>query len=421
MNTLPMQLLMPSDLVQASGVRLEAQIPQPGMVLLDKDPQRPLLWHAPSASRTLQDGTVQLWYQRVNMGETDYLDQRILCLGEIRDNRWTLPAIHREPPAWGGPNNIVLTRSPHTPTWGGFNVFQLIQVDEALSMLYWDQPDAAGKAGAMRAVSSDGKAWEKLPGAVFTELNDAFCLVRIDHAYAAYQTAIEPWPDKPCPDNIGKLKRVITLRSSPDLQRWSHQQPLLAPDAEDADDTEFYIFKVFRYGRGYAGLIMKYYADPAHPGKHSAILRYELAVSEDGRAWLRPFRKTDLGFWSYADPFLAGGRLHFAIGKDGGMATVAYKQDRLIAATGEGRFTTHPFVRPKANIALNADASVGWLEATLCDSAGKPIGGAEPCRIQGVDGQAIPLPWTHEALPEEISLHIRLAGGAKMFGVAEHV
>jgi len=418
-RSLPIALLQRCDLAEASGVRLEAQRPEPGMALCEKDPQRPSLWYAPSASRTLGDGTVELWYQRVNKEEPSYVDQRTLCLGEIGGGRWVLPAIHPEPPAWGGPNNVVLTRSPHRPTWGGFNVFQILAVDGALAMLYWDQPGPTGEAGALRAVSRDGRRWEKLPGAVFTEHNDAFCLIRSGYEYLVYQTALEPWPDKPYADNLDKFKRVITLRTSPDLKTWSGQQPLLAPDARDARETEFYLFKVFRYGHGYAGLIMKYYADPTKPGKHSATLRHELAVSEDGRTWQRPYRDIDLGFWSYADPFTIDGRMHFATWRDGAMVTVAYAQDRLVAASGDGSLRTRPFARPYKGIALNADAARGWMELTLCDSAGDPVPGASPHRIEGAEGRTIPLPWKHDRLPKECSLRIRLGGGAKVFGVAE--
>ncbi|MCX7427477.1 MAG: hypothetical protein NTW96_17845 [Planctomycetia bacterium] len=416
-RTLPMPMLLPSDVVEAAGVRMEAQIPRPGMVLVDKDSRRPSLWYSPVASRTLADGAVQLWYQRVDKGEADYMDQRTLCLGEIRGGRWTLPSIRPESPAWGGPNNVVMTRSPHKPTWGGFNVFQIVQVDNALEMLYWDQPAPTGEAGAMRARSRDGKTWEKLTGTVFTEHNDAFCLTRIGDEYIVYQTALEPWPDKPFPDNLDKLRRVITLRTSPDLAAWSPQQPLLVPDARDAREAEFYLFKVFRYGHGYAGLIMKYYADPAKPGKHSAILRHELAVSEDGRAWQRPYRDTDLGFWSYADPFTIDGRMHFATWKDGAMVTVAYDRDRMVAVTGPGTFRTRTFARPRGVIALDADASQGWIETTLCDGAGNPVSDADSHRIEGIEGKSIPLPWTAASLSEECSIRVRLGDGARVFAV----
>ena len=418
-SRLPMPMLQLSDILESSGVRMEAQVPSPGMVLCEKDSRQPSLWYSPSASRTLEEGTVQLWYQRVNKGETEYVDQRTFCLGEIRGGRWSLPSLHPEPPAWGGPNNVVMTRSPHKPTWGGFNVFQITSGDAGLEMLYWDQPDPTGPAGAMRAVSRDGKTWDRLPGTVFTEHNDAFCLIRIGGEYVVYQTALEPWPDKPFADNLDKYKRVITLRTSADLKKWSPQEPLLTPDDQDAREAEFYLFKVFSYGHGYAGLIMKYYADPEKPGLHSAIIRRELAVSEDGRRWQRSYRETDLGFWSYADPFVVGGRMHFATWKDGALVTFAYEQGGMVAVTGQGSFRTRAFARPPRGIALNADASQGSIEATLCDAAGNPVRGTPSHRVHDIEDRCIPLPWAGASLPEECSLRIRLGGGAKVYGVIE--
>jgi hypothetical protein len=418
---LPLLLLQPSDIAELSGIRFEPQRPHEGMVLLPKDPRRGALWYMPVASRTAGDGTTQLWYLRTDNAAAAHNDQRILCLGEIRAGQWELPAVRPGSPSWGGLNNVVMTRSPHAATWGGFNVFQIVPAEEALEMLYWDQPDTAGKAGAMRALSCDGREWEKLPGVVFTDYNDAFSLIRIGDEYTLYQTALKPWPDKPYPDNIDKSRRVITLRTSLDLRTWSAQRPILVPDARDAAETEFYLFKVFRYGLGYAGLLMKYYADPARPREHSAILRFELAVSEDGRAWQRPYRDTDLGFWSYADPFVVGDEMHFAISRDGGMVTVTYRKDRLVAAVGEGSLLTRPFERPTRGIALNADTRPGWIEVTLSDGAGKPVAMTVPHRVAGVEGTCLPLPWDPRGLPPQFSLRISMGGGAKLFGVTERL
>ena len=52
-----------------------------------------------------------------------------------------------------------------------------------------------------------------------------------------------------------------------------------------APTAEFYLLKVFRYADRYAGLLMKYFADRQAPGRHSAILRTELVLSNDGLAW----------------------------------------------------------------------------------------------------------------------------------------
>jgi hypothetical protein len=99
--------------------------------------------------------------------------------------------------------------------------------------------------------------------------------------------------------------------------------------------------------------------------------------------------------------------------------TVVYGQDRLVAVTGTGSFRTLPFVRPKKGIAINADASQGWMEATLCDRVGDPVRGVSTRRIEGIDGTSIPLPWNRESVPIECVLRIRLGGGASVFGVAE--
>src|SRR4030067_202549 len=70
--------------------------------------------------------------------------------------------------------------------------------------------------------------------------------------------------------------------------------------------------------------------------------RHELGTSDAGRAWQRPYRDTDLGFWSYADPFTIDGRMHFATWKDGAMVTVAYERDRMVAVIGPGPLRQRP-------------------------------------------------------------------------------
>lgn len=186
----------------------------------------------------------------------------------------------------------------------------------------------------------------------------------------------------------------VAMATALEPRTWTPQEILLRPDAEDRPETEFYLMKVFAYGRGYLGLIMKYYGDPNAPNKHSALLEYELVTSEDAVHWQRPFRKTDLGFWSYADPFLHQGRLHFVIWKDGGMQTVSYAPNRMTAAVAEeeGTFTTAPFAWPKGGLALDANIS-GWLEAELLDADGAIVPGVPVTRFDGVDGPELALLW----------------------------
>jgi hypothetical protein len=149
---LPMVFLGPEDIEAGMNVRVEAQLPETVVTLVAKDADRPSLWYSPTAAHE-RDGEVWVWYQRVDKSAAEYMDQRALCLGVIRDGQWRLPELSPESPAWGGPNNVVMRRSPYKPTWGGFNVFQITRVGRGYQMLYWDQPNDTGEAGAMLARS----------------------------------------------------------------------------------------------------------------------------------------------------------------------------------------------------------------------------------------------------------------------------
>lgn len=416
----PMVFLSPEDLADPHGITLEAQLPQPGMTLFAKNPDRPKLWYAPVAVMT-DDGGARIWYQRVNKDEQEFSDQRTLCIGEIRDGAWKLVPASAEAPAWGGVNNVCLRRSPFTPTWGGFNVFQMAKVGEGYKLLYWDQPDEAGQAGAMLASSGDGVIWNKEPGGtVFTEFNDAFTLLPDDGRFLLYQTALEDWPDKPYPDNLDKKRRILTLRRSGDLKTWTPQEVFLKPDAQDPPETEFYLMKAFRYGGGVLGVIMKYYADPAAPEKHSALLKYELVASRDGVQWTRPFRATDVGFWSYANPFPLQDRLHFAIWKDGAMATVSYAPHRVIAVCAgeeEGSFSTASIEAKQPVFKLDGDAQKGWIEVRLLDGSGQPVRGVEAKRMEAVDKEDIAVDFSGAAGEGPYRLGFRMRN-AKVFAVS---
>ena len=418
-NALPLVFLEPGDIEDAHNVRIEAQVATVGQVVQPKDPAKPTLWHWPIAVEQ-RDGRVRVWYQRVNKGEKEYADQRTLCLGIYTANgAWELPALSSAAPAWGGPNNVVMTRAPYKPTWGGFNVFQMTSTADGYRLLYWDQPEH-GEAGAMLASSRDGEHWEKDPrGTVFTEHNDAFTLLKKDGAYLLFQTVLEDWPDKPFVDNLGKWRRVEALRESSDLVTWTKPAPLIRPDAEDAPTTEFYYMKAFPYAGRYLGLLMKYYADPEKPGQHSAILSNELMVSDDARTWKRPFRSTNVGFWSSVDPVTVNERLtFFAYDDKTGVALRTYRPLGMTAAHTEdtGDFVTRPFAMPAAGVTLNADARAGAIDVELLDANKKPVAGAEPVRLKGIDGTAAPLVWPKavvEAVRDQtFRLRLRISKGS---------
>lgn len=393
---LPITFDRAENMLDAKGVVQGPLQPAKTTLLIPSDPEHPKLWYSPVAVHQAP-GTTFVWYQRVNKDEKEYTDQRTLCLGAIRGDRWETPAVQTGPPAWGGVNNVVLRRSPYKPTWGGFNVFQIVFANGHFRMLYWDQPEK-GDAGAMLAMSVSGVKWIKDPrGTVFTDLNDAFTILPKTDQFFLYQTALEPWPDKPHDDNLPNRRRIISLRTSSDLASWTPQTNIILPDELDLPTTEFYLMKAFPLNGRYMGLLMKYWADPDKPAEHSALTATELIVSSDALTWQRPYRQTDLGFWTYAEPYLENGMVRFVVGRDGRMELLEFDPARLVgvSATGdnEGSFITPPFTVPGADLALDADTRNGQIDVELLDSAKKPMGGFYPCRVSGVDGRRILLEW----------------------------
>ncbi|MDQ1255603.1 MAG: hypothetical protein QG656_195, partial [Candidatus Hydrogenedentes bacterium] len=194
-----------------------------------------------------------------------------------------------------------------------------------------------------------------------------------------------------------KMRRVQTIRESKDLVTWTPQEVFLRPDEQDSPITEFYLMKAFPYAQGYAGLLMKYCADPAKPKEHSGIVATELVVSHDARTWQRPFRDTDLVFWAYTAPFVREGKLHFVVGKTGAIEQLTYRPRRLtgVAAHGatDGVFVTQPFAMPATDLAIDADTSSGWIEVEALDTEKTSTEGFGPARVEKVDGEVIPLVW----------------------------
>lgn len=393
----PLVFLEPTDIEQADNVEIRLRQPEQKRTLIPADSERPSLWYAPVAVRAVDERTF-VWYQRIERDLPEFADRRTLCLGMILGDRWVTPELHRQPPPWGGFNNIVMRRSPHEPTWGGFNVFQIVMHAGNYHMVYWDQP-AEGEAGALHAVSPDGVHWTTdPPEPLFTERNDAFTIVRGDGEFLMFQTALVDWPDKPFEDNLPGRRRVQSLRTSPDLINWTDQEIILTPDDDDKPHTEFYYMRPFQYFGRYAALLMKYYADPDRPGRHSALTETELIVSDDGRAWRRPFRKTNLGFWTASEPYVDESQhLCFVAGEGSAMVVHKYRQMHMTAITTatEGEFVTPVIDLTEADLVMDAHAPNGSIEVELLDSEGEPVPGLWPTFYEAFSEDSIVLMWEH--------------------------
>ncbi len=374
-----------SDIREPQNVEIEAHpfTLENSRVLLDSNDDRPSLWRMPTDVIKFRKNAFVLFYQRVEKDLENYLHQRTWCLGYVKPGLPLMIPPVDEPlePSWPFPDHVVLQRSLHKPTWGGFNVFQIVPAkDEGWNVLYWDQPPE-GEAGGMIASSQNLEKWDKRPfnKAVFTEHNDAYSLIKKEDHYLLYQTRLLDWPEKPFEDNLPGKRRSLSLRVSPDLIQWSSQEDILVPDEFDAPTTEFYLMKVFPYADRYLGIVMKYYADPTQPKKHSGILKYELVVSADGHHWDRPFRETNLTAWSYASPFVMEDKFCMAAHHDGDIRLYWLRKDGLVSCgtEGEGTFWTKGFTFPEGDLNLNADCSSGSIRVEVIDERGVAYEGLE--------------------------------------------
>lgn len=280
----------------------------------------------------------------------------------------------------------------------------------------------------MIAHSKDGIRWEKeeRDTAIFTERNDAYTLTR-NHSepeWLLYQTHLKPWPDKPYKDNLGSYRRGISIRRSPDLTNWTEQEIIMEADDHDALSAEFYLLKVFYYADRYVGLLRIYYADPRTPYVHSDIIRSELIFSKDGIQWVRPYRYTDIGAWSFASPFEYQGKLCLVAKHKSSLSLFCTRIDGLACcrADAEGSFCTRPFVMPAAQLFVNADCRKGLISVELLDEWGSIIDNCtgSRCTFRDADKTDLPLKWGRKSTSDYAGrmVHLRFnMSQARIFSV----
>jgi hypothetical protein len=94
------------------------------------------------------------------------------------------------------------------------------------------------------------------------------------------QPGDEDWPR---PD---RGLRVMGYADSPDLQRWENHQIILAPDADDSADVEFYGLSCYNYAQVYVGYLWVYHAAP-----EENTVDAQLVTSRDGIHFTRCCRR----------------------------------------------------------------------------------------------------------------------------------
>ena len=327
--------------------------------------------------------------------------------------------------------------------WQGFANIVRRPTDGMLFLFSW-------APGALHVFSSQtGKDWRLLTDKAYSD-HDAMCVTWHDGLgkFINYQHTLEPY-EKRYPDNIGKLRRVMSFRESTDGVTWTPLSPaflggerMWKPDADDPADLEFYRCVVFPHQGRYAMLLCDYMPHPpaANPRrsttKHSSRYLTEWAIGPDGINWERPFRETDAvekTIWMpLQGPLIRGGVLRFYL-PGGEIASLPDDRIFYVTCRANGEFSTPPFRMPAGGLVLNAAARYrpaerpgqAYIMAALCDRNGRVIEGfdRDACLFEDRDGRALPMRWDDEDGSAHKGRGVRLRfylRDAKVYGIAAH-
>lgn len=255
--------------------------------------------------------------------------------------------------------------------------------------------------------------------------------------FVNYQTAYQIL-DKRYKDNISPVRRVLHIRTSEDGKTWFpgssfgidgpylSQQEIIVPDSLDTEDTEFYKFNAINLGEFWAGIMVKYVAQPTEfpslkPWPHGPFLSYEWWISSDGLNWERPFRET-----SNLDnaPYALAYRLHKPLQFGNELRWIAdqkvYTMNRnrmfSIYSRANADVVTKPlqlngkpltlevefFNRNTDNSKYKNALTQGYIIAELVNSSGNVVKGfeREKCIIRTTDEEKIVLKWGEKHLPD---------------------
>ena len=214
--------------------------------------------------------------------------------------------------------------------------------------------------------SADGLHWQEIPGKLLA-MGDRSSLLK-DPRSGRYQCYTRD------PEMFAITGgRHISRSESPDFLNWSPPELLLAPDLDDEPAIEFYGMPVFMRHGWYFGMLE--YWDSARD-----IIEVHLALSRDGRQWLRPLPRRPFiaasESWNRAwstcansAPLEMGDDLVFYFGgrnvahgwstavQHGVIGYATLTLDRFCALEGSasGQFTTRPIRWPGGNLLINAD------------------------------------------------------------------
>ncbi|MCP4639926.1 MAG: hypothetical protein GY851_05825, partial [bacterium] len=240
----------------------------------DGDDQR--LYVYGTILRDADTGQFRMWYNRLAL---------VLFATSDDGIHWTRPdlGIHMQD-EWPG-NNIVHSRS-HSPS--------IVCVPDSQDPAHRYAMIGSGK-GYWFAWSSDGLNWRNVSDVPLFTGGDT-CTLAYDAKTGEYLAFHKLYRE-----NRGHKRRLVYLSTSKDLEHWSKQVLVMAPDevddaqvqAEGGQFGQFYNMTAFPYGNQFLGMVthFRYTGPPDREGpiqsSHDGPIDVQLVHSRDGRDWER--------------------------------------------------------------------------------------------------------------------------------------
>lgn len=226
---------------------------QPGTAIFDEEEGCFKMWYTAQPSRAKPDAGPFLCY--ATSADGVHWDKPELDLVEYEGSR---------------ANNIVL----RGVNWTHCILKEDVECEpeRRYKLLYWDRPKS-GLQGIYAAFSADGIHWDPLgdnPVVPSWATGDTFSVMR-DPSSGRY------WLYHKTP---AEQIRTVSRIASDDFVHWKHSRKVLAPDAYDPPDTQFYGLSAFPYAEQYLGLLWVYHT-------YAQTMDLQLASSRDGSQWDR--------------------------------------------------------------------------------------------------------------------------------------
>ena len=273
------------------------------------------------------DGKWKAWYISARQTKLQSSAERRLCYAESEDGlHWTRPMLDICPFPGHKRTNILLDiKSGGSSQHASVIVHPEAPPDRRYEMFVirlpgWEHPykvvrgfalpagsSHAGskgefKPGYFRYFSSDGKNWVPWE-AVNLQTSDSGWISQLaDGSYVAYHKFVIPaLPGALIPYDIAAgVCRIMVRRTSKDGTNWTQYEPVMTPDWQDPQDTQFMELTPLAERGGFVGLVTVYHV-------LNQSIDVQFAGSRDGKQWWRPDRRACVPLKSLGD--LGGGMI----------------------------------------------------------------------------------------------------------------